>query len=330
MLEFSHPWVLVVLGFVPFLIWWYSRWGKHREGTVQFSSLDLVKRVSRLSGWWKVRLLWTLRMTVIGLIILGLARPRAATDLSRTRVNVLDIVLVLDISSSMRAEDFLPNRLEAAKSTAIDFIKGRRGDRIGLLVFAGESYIQCPLTIDYDVLEDLLGQVEIIDEAHDGTAIGMAIAHGINRLRGGGTKNKVMVLLSDGSNNMGELDPVTAAGFARDYGIKIYTIGVGSRGKAPYPVDDPVFGRRYVQVDVDMNESTLEQVAEETEGQYFRATDEENLARIYGEIDQLEKSEITVKEYRQYKEFFALLLFPAVLLAMGEGALSQAIFRRKD
>ena len=315
---------------VPATLFWYYRRGRYREGTIQFSSIDLVKQVDRLSGWWKIRFLMVLRLTVIGLIILGVARPRVVNDLSETLVNVVDIVLVLDISSSMRAEDFQPDRLEAAKLTALEFIKGREGDRIGLLVFAGESYIQCPLTIDYEVLEKLLSQVEIIDEAHDGTAIGMAIAHSINRLRGSSAKSKVIVLLSDGSNNAGELDPVTAAGFAFDYGIKIYTIGVGSRGKAPYPVDDPIFGRRYVQVDVDMDEETLQTVANVTEGRYFRATNEERLAQIYEEIDHLERTEISVKQYQVYKELFAWFLFPAVVLTIGEGVISHGIFRRRD
>ena len=315
---------------IPLTIWWYLRWGQHREGTIQFSSLDLVKQVNLLSGWWKIRFLMIIRLALIGLLILAIARPRAMEDLSETFVNVVDIVLVLDISSSMRAEDFQPNRLEAAKSTALKFIQGREGDRIGLLVFAAESYIQCPLTLDDDVLEVLLSQVNIIDEAHDGTAIGMAIAHSVNRLRGSSAESKVMVLLSDGSNNAGELDPVTAAGFARDYGIKIYAIGVGSRGKAPYPVDDPVFGKRYVRVDVDMDEETLQKVAEVTNGHYFRATDEERLAQIYEEIGQLERTEISVKQYRKYQELFIWFLFPAVILGIGEGFLSQRLFRRRN
>ena len=330
MFEFVHPWFLLGLGLVPVMVWWYDRWGRHREGTVQFSSLDLVRTVSRLSGWWKIRLLMFMRLGVIALVVVALARPRAVAELLETSVNVVDIVLVLDISSSMRAEDFQPNRLEAGKATAQEFIRNREGDRIGLLVFAAESYIQCPLTMDTKVLEGLLSQVTIIDEAHDGTAIGMAIAHGINRLRDSAAKSKVIVLLSDGSNNAGELDPVTAAGFAHEYGIKIYAVGVGSRGRAPYPVDDPIFGRRYVQVDVDMDEETLQKVAATTGGQYFRATDEEKLADIYEKINQLERSEIRVKEFREYTELFAWFLFPAVLLALGEGILSEGVFRRSN
>jgi len=329
-LEFAHPWILLFLVVVPLTAWWYVRWGRRAEGTVQFSSIRLLPKVSRLSGEWKVRLLMALRLTIIALLIMAMARPRAVLDLSETSVNVVDMVLVLDISSSMRAEDFKPNRLGAAKLTAKKFIKDREGDRIGLLVFAGESYIQCPLTIDYDVLQGLLSRVTIIDEAHDGTAIGMAIAHSINRLRSSDAASKIMILLSDGSNNAGELDPITAAGFAAEYGIRIYAVGVGNRGKAPYPVDDPVFGKRYVQVDVDMDEATLRKVASATGGKYFRATDEERLKEIYEEINQLERTEITVKEFFEYRELFIWFLLPAVIFMLSDRVLSDIIFRRKN
>ncbi|MFQ6616359.1 MAG: VWA domain-containing protein, partial [Fidelibacterota bacterium] len=293
------------------------------------SSLNLLKSIPGLAGLWKSRLLLAVRLAIFALVIVALARPRSPVGLQETRVNVVDMVLVLDISSSMRAEDFKPSRLEAAKATAQTFVQAREGDRIGLLVFAGESYIQCPLTVDHDVLQGLLSQVDIIDEQHDGTAIGMALAHGINRLRNSSAKSKILVLLSDGSNNAGELDPVTAAEFAAKYGIKVYAIGVGTRGKAPYPVYDPVVGKRYVQVDVDMDEKTLKEVANLTGGRYFRATSGEKLAEIYREIDRMERSEITVSEYLEYRELFAWVLLPAVLLAFAEGFLSDVIFRRR-
>lgn len=328
-MELSHSWILSLLLVVPLALWWYARWGQRREGTLQFSSVTLLKGIPGLAGRWKSKLLLTIRLTVIALVILAMARPRLPVDLTETRLNVVDMVLVLDISSSMRAEDFKPSRLEAAKLTAREFIQGRQGDRIGLLVFAGESYVQCPLTVDYDVLQGLLSQVDIVDEQHDGTAIGMALAHGINRLRHSTAKSKIMVLLSDGSNNAGELDPLTAAKFAAGYGIKVYAIGVGTRGKAPYPVYDPVVGKRYVQVDVEMDEKTLKEVANLTGGRYFRATNEEKLAEIYREIDELERSEITVREYLQHRELFGWVLLPAVLLAFAEGFLSDVVFRRR-
>ena len=330
MLEFAHPWILLLLVVVPLTVWWYARWGRRAEGTVQFSSIRPLLQVPRLSGEWKVRLLMVLRLTIIALLITAMARPRAVLDLSETSVNVVDMVLVVDISSSMRAEDFKPNRLEAAKQTAKKFIEDRKGDRIGLLVFAGESYIQCPLTIDYDVLQGLLSQVTIIDEAHDGTAIGMAIAHSINRLRSSDAASKVMILLSDGSNNAGELDPITAAGFAAEYDIRIYAIGVGSRGKAPYPVAGLVYGKRYMQVDVDMDEETLRKIASATGGEYFRATDEERLTAIYEEINLLERSEITVKEFFEYRELFVWFLLPAVIFMLTDRVLADIVFKRKN
>jgi len=329
MFEFANPWVLVLAVLIPLAVWWQKQWGNRREGTIQLSSVQAVKSVAGLSGEWKLKLVRTIQMIVLSLLIMAMARPRAVRDLMETSVNVVDINLVLDISSSMRAEDFKPNRLEAAKATARKFIEDREGDRIGLLVFAGESYIQCPLTIDYDVLLDLLDQVEIVDEAHDGTAIGMAIAHGINRLRSSDAKSRIMVLLSDGSNNAGELDPITAAGFAAEYDIKIYAIGVGSRCKAPFPVDDPVFGKRYVQVDVEMDEKTLQQLAETTNGQYFRATDEERLSEIYDEINSLERSEISVKQFREYRELFGWMLIPSVVIMLSMMFVNESIFRKR-
>ena len=329
MFEFANPWILVLAVLIPLAVWWQKQWGNRREGTIQLSSVQAVKNVAGLSGERKLKLVRTIQMIVLSLLIMAMARPRAVRDLTETSVNVVDINLVLDISSSMRAEDFKPNRLEAAKATARKFIEDREGDRIGLLVFAGESYIQCPLTIDYDVLLDLLDQVEIVDEAHDGTAIGMAIAHGINRLRSSDAKSRIMVLLSDGSNNAGELDPITAAGFASEYDIKIYAIGVGSRGKAPFPVDDPVFGKRYVQVDVEMDEKTLQQLAETTNGQYFRATDEERLSEIYDEINSLERSEISVKQFREYRELFGWMLIPSVVIMLSMMFVNESIFRKR-
>ncbi|MBH31908.1 MAG: aerotolerance regulator BatA [Candidatus Marinimicrobia bacterium] len=329
MFEFANPWFLLFSLLIPLALWWQKRWGEKHEGTIQISTIESVKHVSGLSGNRKVQGLRFVKFAVLALLIMAMARPRAVLDLTETSMNVVDINLVLDISSSMRAEDFKPNRLEAAKATARKFIEDREGDRIGLLVFAGESYIQCPLTIDYEVLLDLLDQVGIVDEANDGTAIGMAIAHGINRLRGSETKNRIMVLLSDGSNNAGELDPITSASFAKEYDIRIYAIGVGTRGKAPFPVDDPVIGKRYVQVPVEMDEQTLQQVAETTGGKYFRATDEERLGEIYEEINDLERSEISVKQFREYRELFGWLLIPSVALMIGVIFINQNIFRKR-
>ena len=329
MFEFDNPWFLLLFLLVPLAIVWDKRWGSIRQGTIQISSIEHLKKISSISGSKKIKRLNIVYLIILSLIITAMAKPRAILDLSETSVNIVDINLVLDISSSMRAEDFKPNRLEAAKETARSFIEHRKGDRIGLLVFAGESYIQCPLTIDYNVLLDLLDQVEIVDEANDGTAIGMAISHGINRLRSSETKSRVMVLLSDGSNNAGELDPVTAAGFAKEYDIRIYSIGVGSRGNAPFPVNDPVLGKRYVQVPVEMDENTLQEIADITGGKYYRATNEDQLLSIYEEINSLERSDIIVKHFRKYNELFGWLLIPAVILALGTLYINENIFRKR-
>ena len=228
----------------------------------------------------------------------------------------------------MRAADFKPNRLEAAKKVARQFLIDRPHDRIGIVVFAAKSFIQCPLTHDTNVLLNLLDQVTIVDKEHDGTAIGMAIANAINRLRDTPAASKVMILLSDGSNNAGELDPTTAAQLAQEFEIKVYTIGAGSHGMAPYPVSDPVWGQRMVNVEVELDEETLRQVADITGGQYFRATDQQSLAEIYDQINQLERTEIEVDEYLNVQELYRWLVIPASVLGLVLPVVSVGIFRK--
>tara|TARA_Y100000310_G_C20680305_1_gene815518 strand:+ start:369 stop:1091 length:723 start_codon:yes stop_codon:yes gene_type:complete len=240
-------------------------------------------------------------------------------------------MLVLDISGSMRAEDFKPNRLEAAKLEALDFVSSREHDRIGLVVFAGESYLQCPLTVDNDVVTNILKQVTIIDEQHDGTAIGMALAMGINRLRDSEVKNKVIVLLSDGSNNAGELDPITAARMATDYDITIHTIGIGRNGKVPFPTVDPFTGRkRLIYQEMEIDEETLLALSKETSGQFSLANDREGLSVIFDELDKLERTEVSVTDYTDYREIFAWFLFPAVALAVSDRFIRQFWFRKRN
>jgi len=237
-------------------------------------------------------------------------------------VEVIDMVMVLDISSSMLAEDFNPNRLEVVKRTAKTFIENREADRIGLLVFAGESFIQCPLTADKDVLQNLLNEVRIADREVDGTAIGMAIANATNRLRFSEAKSKVMILLSDGSNNAGELDPLTAADLANQFGIRIYTIGAGTNQSVSF-----IPNRGYIRNEID--EKTLREIAMRTGGKYFRASDENMLKDIYSEINELEKTEIQVKEYTQYKELFGWLLIPALIMGLCYETLDRSVYRRR-
>ena len=331
MFEFTHPWVLFSLVIVPLLIVWYIRWSHKREGSIRFSSLSLIRTVSALSGKRKVNFLNFLTLSIILLLVLALARPRITSKESESSWDVVDIMLVLDISGSMRAEDFKPNRLEAAKLEALDFVSSREHDRIGLVVFAGESYLQCPLTVDNDVVTNILKQVTIIDEQHDGTAIGMALAMGINRLRDSEVENKVIVLLSDGSNNAGELDPITAARMATDYDITIHTIGIGRNGKVPFPTVDPFTGRkRLVYQEMEIDEETLLSLSKETSGQFSLANDREGLSVIFDELDKLERTEVSVTDYTDYREIFAWFLFPAVALAVSDRFIRQFWFRKRD
>lgn len=328
MLYFADWGYLFLLLLIPGLWFWYRRYGRRREGTLRYTSLrgirDLpVQRAGRRAG-----MLYGLRLLALALLILALARPQQGESVKEFRTEGIDIMLVLDISSSMRAVDFQPNRLEAAKTVARQFIEGRQSDRIGLVVFAAESFLQCPLTIDYDVLKQLLDQVDIIEEKYDGTAIGMAIANGVNRLRESAAKSKIIILLSDGRNNAGELDPETAADMAKAFDIKIYTIGAGKLGQAPYPVQMGGGRVQYRLVDVEIDEAVLQGIAQNTGGRYFRATDETHLASIYEEISRLEKTEVRVKEYLQYRDLYPVFLLPAFLLIGLAIILELGIWRR--
>jgi Ca-activated chloride channel family protein len=226
----------------------------------------------------------------------------------------------------MLAEDFQPNRVEAAKEVAQSFVEGRKNDRIGLVIFSGQSFTQCPMTLDYRVLKNLLRQVRP-GMVEDGTAIGMAIAQGVNRLKDSKAKSKVMILLTDGVNNRGEIDPLTAAQIAQTFGIRIYTIAVGTQGEAPYPVMTP-FGKRYQNMPVDVDEKTLQQIALMTRGQYFRATNNRSLKQIYADIDQMEKTRIEVKSYRSYTELFYGWAFLGLLALVAEFVLGGTLLRK--
>ena len=322
MIFFEHTWVLLGLLIIPAYFWWKKRGSHQSEGSMRVSSIALIPDAFRKRGNNRIQIINILKVFTITLIIIGLARPRIVESIQEKNVEVVDIIMILDISSSMLAEDFNPNRLEAVKRTAKTFIENRDGDRIGLLVFAGESFIQCPLTVDKDVLVNLLSEVRIADREVDGTAIGMAIANAINRLRFSEAESKVMILLSDGSNNAGELDPLTAADLASQFGIRIYTIGAGTNQSVSF-----IPNRGYIRNEID--EKTLREIASRTGGRYFRATDEDMLADIYNEIGELEKTEIQVKEYTQYRELFGWLLIPAMLLGLGYETLDRSVFRRR-
>jgi Ca-activated chloride channel family protein len=301
---------------------WYRASGRNKEGTLRISSSTFISEEFKIIGNRKHIFLRTMYLLVLFLIILGLARPRLIDNLQETSVSVIDMLLVLDISSSMLADDFPPNRLEAVKKTASDFIESRKDDRIGILVFAGESFIQCPLTVDKKVLQSLIKGITVASKEHDGTAIGMAIANGTNRLRNSDVESRVMILLSDGSNNAGEIDPKTAAELAAEYDIKIYTIGAGTNQSYTR-----IPGRGLIRNEID--EETLQHIADLTGGKFFRATDVEALASIYAEIDLLERSEIEVKEFTQYRELYGWFLIPAFLMGLGMETTRRSIFRSR-
>ena len=266
-----------------------------------------------------------LRVLALALLITALARPCNVSSDREFQTHGLDIMISLDLSGSMLAEDFQPeNRIYVAKQEAVKFIQGRENDRIGLVVFAKKAFTQCPLTLDYRVLVELLSELRVGMIA-DGTAIGMGIATAVNRLRDSDAKSKVLILITDGANNAGNIDPITAAELARTFDIKIYTIAVGRGGLVPFPIDDPLFGKRYVQANVEIDEMTLKRIADITGGLFFRARDPQSLSEIYEKINRLEKSEVKVKEYKSYKELFAMFLVPALLLLLIDILLRQTV-----
>ena len=327
-MEFGQPYYLILLFLLPLLVLWYFKRGQNQEATIRYSNLDLIPKSVIRSGRMKNLVYILGRIAIMFLIILALARPRISDTIRETKTEIIDILLVIDQSSSMLAQDFKPNRLEAAKEVAKTFIKDREGDRLGLIVFAGESYIQCPLTRDIGVLLEFTDEIEIIDREHDGTAIGMAIANSINRLRESEANSKTIILLSDGSNNQGELDPITAADLAAKFDIKIYTVAAGTHGLAPYPVTD-AWGRQVIQkVQVDVDEESLKEIAEITGGRFFRATDNKSLKEVYQEIDELERTEIEVTEYQNYTELYSWLTIPATFASIFLIFLSRGIFHK--
>ena len=319
-MDFQHPWFLLLIAIIPLLLIYYKKHGKNQEATIVFSSERYFSKKIKSRGRLRNRLLIILELCILFFLIIALARPRKVDKLSEKKINVIDILLVLDISSSMLADDFSPNRLEAVKNTAKEFIFSRNGDRIGVVVFAGESFIQCPLTIDIEVLKTLVDEISVADREYDGTAIGMAIANATNRLRDSESKSKIMILLSDGSNNAGEIDPATAAIIANNFNIKIYTIAAGtdqSFSRIP--------GRGLIRNEIDVE--TLKEIASKTGGRFFRATDKDALMDIYKEIDELERSEIEVKDYTKYKELYVLFLMPSIVFMFLLIILKKYLFR---
>jgi Ca-activated chloride channel family protein len=329
MFRFLHPAWLLLLTALPAAVWYLRRKRRHVRLSVRFSSLDLVRGLPR--GWaGRLRpvLLAGLRLAGLALAVLALARPQAGQREEELLTRGIDIVVALDHSGSMAAEDFKPsNRLQVAKEVVEDFIDGRRHDRIGMVTFAARAVTRCPLTLDYGLLQQALEDTELARKDEDGTAIGMGLASAVNRLRRSDAKSKVIILLTDGRNNRGQIDPLTAAQVARTFGIKVYVIGVGTEGEAPFPIEDPMFGKRYAMMHVDLDEGTLTQIAGTTGGLYFRATDSRSLLKVFEQIDALERTDLKVRQHVLYAELFPFFLWPAALLLILEQLLRHTWLR---
>lgn len=320
-MQFAHPtYLYLLLVLVPLIAWYIIRLSK-TQATFKLASTGAFKGMKKSFRVYMRHLPFLLRLLAIAAIIIVIARPQAVNSWEETETQGIDIVLALDVSGSMLAQDLQPNRIEAAKKVAAEFITDRKNDKIGLVIFAGESFTQCPLTTDHKVLLNLLKDVNF-GLIEDGTAIGLGLANSVNRLKDSESKSKVVILLTDGTNNRGQIAPLTAADLARSYGIRVYTIGVGTKGMAPTPVQTP-FGMRIQNMPVDIDEKTLTEIASITGGQYFRAVDTEGLRTVYREIDQMEKYLISVQNVTRKQELF----LPFALLALGL-VLIELILRR--
>jgi Ca-activated chloride channel family protein len=323
-------WVILVVGglVILLMIWHYLFRMPVKSASVRYSDLSLVRSGKRTLRQRFRPLVYFFRILAIACLFVALARPQAGNEKREIEAEGIDIMMVLDISGSMKAEDFKPlNRLNVAKEEINKFIDRRINDRVGLVVFAKSAFTQCPLTLDYGVLKEFLNQVSF-NMVDDGTAIGLALATAVNRLVDSEAKSKVVVLLTDGVNNVWEIDPLTAANVAKAMKVKVYTIGIGKPGNAMYPVDDPIFGKRYVYLPNEIDEETLTEIADMTGGLYYRARSEAELDQIYEEIDNLEKTKVKVNEYIQYKELFFGWILSGFGLFLVEILLGQTYFRK--
>lgn len=326
-ITFANPYILLSLLLIPLFLVYYIKKYHKRQAPLRYSSLaGISKRKS-----WKARfypVLFGFRMLAFILLIIALARPQSSTRQENISIEGIDILISLDVSTSMLATDFRPNRLEAAKSVAQEFIADRKNDRLGLVIFSAEAFAQSPLTTDHQMVSNLFEDIKT-GMLKDGTAIGEGLATAVSRLKNGKAKSKVIILLTDGVNNSGSIDPLTAAEMAKTFDIRVYTIGVGSKGKARVPVGISQATGQYVfrQREVNIDEELLKNIAQSTNGQYFRATNKEKLAEIYQSINKLEKSKIDVQRYEhQHEEFFLFALIGGILLIL-EWILRKTIFR---
>lgn len=321
--EFASGYVLPALAVIPLLIY-YTR--RRKKPALRYSDTRLLRAVmpSFRSRWAAV--MPYVQWLAVALLIVGMARPRLKNVQEKITAEGIDIVMALDVSRSMLIEDIgRKNRLEAAKEVAVRFVERRTSDRVALVVFAGKSFTQCPLTTDYAMVIHYIRQTHI-GMVEDGTAIGMGIVNSVNRLRESTAKSKIIILLTDGQNNRGEIDPITSAQIAKALNIRIYTIGAGKDGIARIPVDDPFFGRQYVSAEVKIDEPTLKSIAEITGGQYYRATTENMLEDVYRDIEKLEKTKIEVSTILRYKELYPYFLMAALGLLLSAAVLSKTLF----
>lgn len=324
-MTFANPGYLFLLLLLIPVIGWYIYELRKADASVQIGDTRVLQKQPKPLRVRLLHLPFILRLVAITLLSLALARPQLTNRWSSESTEGIDIMMALDISGTMLAEDLKPNRLEAAKQVASDFVLARPNDQIGLVVFAGESFTQCPLTIDHAILVNLFQSVEY-GMIEDGTAIGLGLANAVNRLKDSQTKSKVVILLTDGSNNRGEIDPQTAAEIAKTFGIRVYTVGVGSYGQARVPIQTPI-GTQYMMMDSEFDETTLQRIAQTTGGQYFRATDNSSLKKIYEQIDQLEKTKLRVREYAKHTENFTPFLYAALLCLLVELLLRYFVLR---
>lgn len=325
-MTFQNPeylWLLLLL--IPMVLWYIFK--KYQaDASLQVSSTGAFSEIPKSNKHLLFHLVFVMRCVAIALIVIAISRPQLSNSVRSESTEGIDIMLSLDISGTMLAEDLTPNRLEAAKNVAIEFISGRPNDNIGLVVFAGESFTQCPLTTDHAALINLFNGIEY-GMIEDGTAIGLGLANAVNRIKDSQAKSKVIILLTDGSNNRGDVAPLTAAEIAESFGVRVYTIGVGKHGMAPYPFQTPM-GVRRQNIPVEIDENVLQQIADMTGGGYYRATDNTKLKAIYEEIDQLEKTKLRVREYSKKSEEFTPYLLAAFFLLVCEVLIRNTVLRR--
>ena len=324
-MELLNKEILYLLAIIPIVVVYYILLGRKRASIV-VSTTGGVK-APRTLRYWLRHVPFVLRIAALAAVIVALARPVIVDHQEETTTEGIDIVIAMDISSSMLARDFTPDRLSAAKQLATEFVAERSGDRISVVAFAGESFTQCPLTSDQATVGTMLSRLRS-GVVEDGTAIGNGLATAVNRLRESGAKSKVVILLTDGVNNRGQISPIMAAEIARDLGIKVYTIGVGSRDKAPMPAYDPFGNITYVMADVEIDEVLLRDIASKTSGEYFRANNNEALKAIYEQINQLEKSKVEVTHYTTYEELYMGWLLLALLLLAAEFVVARVVLNR--